>query len=139
MTGEGDVRRVESAPDPHQVEEPHFRPLGLAQGVGLFAAPLAWFFQLLIAYSMVRTVCAASSMWMLHLVSVLALAGAVTGLVNAYRAWRSEGGGLHEIGGGAVGDRSRFVGQVGSISSAFFIILIVVTWMTMFVLHPCWE
>lgn len=139
MSDERSFRRVESAPDPHQVEEPHFRPLGLAQGVGLFAAPLAWFFQLLIAFALVRAACEASSVWMLHLVAVLALAGAVVGIVNALRAWKGKGGGLHEIGGGAVEDRGRFMGQAGTITSAFFVLLIILTWLTVFVLHPCWE
>lgn len=72
----------------------------------------------------------------LHLVTLATLALAVAGGLVAWRDWRRSGG---EWPGeeGSVLARSRFMGVLGLLTSAFFALVIVAEWAAKLFLDPC--
>jgi len=99
---------------------------------GFLGGPIAWTFQLCINYALVTWACHHQQLWPLHLVNVLcALAAIAAGLL----AWRTK----HELIGSDMlaSERSRFLGTVGLLSSAFFFLLIIVESIPVMVFDPC--
>lgn len=104
--------------------------------VGFLGGPAAWFFHLVVSYSLVRYVCFGGSIWLMHLVTGVSLlaGGAVAWL--AWRNWRHTGSPLDSGGSGTRG-RSRFLALLGVLFAAFSLFLIAVQGIPNFVLEPC--
>lgn len=103
---------------------------------GLLAAPAAWFLHLTVNYSLVRYACATGAPWILHLVTLAALALAGTGGWVAWRNWRRTGRPAETTGGGVEG-RSRFMAVGGVAASAFFALVILAAELPNLFLEPC--
>jgi len=113
--------------------------LDLALWAGILAGPLAWGAQLQVSYSLTQTACATGHQWLLHLVSLAALAVAVAGTALAARLRRRLGAG--STGSTNEGDplisRSRFMALFGMGLSGFFVLVIAAQWLPSWILGAC--
>ncbi|MCA1815305.1 MAG: hypothetical protein LC746_02645 [Acidobacteria bacterium] len=104
--------------------------------LGLLLAPVAWGAQQQTLYTMVPWACQSGHFFVMHLVSIAAVAVALVGSLVAWRNWDRLGRGEPGEEGGAAG-RSRFLAAAGVIASLFFALVICAQWIATFVLHPC--
>lgn len=103
-------------------------------GIGL--APFATVASFQARYMMVPFACQSRSNWSLHLVSVLAIAVVICGLVSAHRAWRNSGGGSPGDQDGPM-NRNRFLGAIGMGFSSAMLLLLIFQLIPALVLDPC--
>lgn len=97
--------------------------------------PLAWSAGLALDYALVRVACP-GRMVLLHLVTLVTLAGAVTAGLVAARRWRRTGrapGRIEPPGG----PRDRFMLAVAIMISVFFSFAILAQWLPKLFLGPC--
>ncbi len=108
----------------------------LALWLGLLAAPLAWFVNQLLSYSLVLWACSTGRQYTLHLVTLAMLLLAAAGGVIAWRAWRQAGREWHNEAGGVL-PRSRFMAALGILLSSLFFLVILAQGIPSFILHAC--
>jgi hypothetical protein len=104
------------------------RPAGaLVSSAGVLLGPLAFALDLQLGYSLVYEACNRHSMLVLHLVGAAALVLVAGGALAAWRVFQ------------AAGDerRARFLGRLGLLSSAFFLLVILGQALPRLVLGPC--
>jgi hypothetical protein len=102
---------------------------------GILAGPVAWAFDLLISYALVRWTCASQRTSVLHLVALLALVTIGIGAVVAWRALREVS---EAIGSGNAGlQRPRFMAILGLASCALFALTVVAGAIPQFVFDAC--
>jgi hypothetical protein len=104
------------------------RPAGpLVSWAGVLLGPLAFALDLQLGYSLVYEACERQSMLLLHLVGAGALLVLTAGALAAWRVFRdaSEDG------------RARFLGRLGLLSSAFFLLVLLGQALPRLVLGPC--
>jgi hypothetical protein len=106
------------------------------QWIGLFLAPAAFFARLQIAYVLVPWACVTGGRAWLHLVDILAVAMAVAGGVIAWSVHRESGDDSRPDGADAL-SRGRFLGLVGTWTSALFALLLAAQATAGIVLSPC--
>ena len=126
--------------------------------------PVAWFLHLLVSYLLVsyptvQVTCAAGGNLLLHLVTVVATAAALTGGVMAWRAWQRLRNGeavgrlsrhglrptphaLRHAGEDVSraeppGGRNRFMALYGVLSSSYFFLVILAQWLPVLTMSPC--
>jgi hypothetical protein len=102
---------------------------------GILAGPIAWAFDLVVSYALVKWTCSSQRTAVLHLVALLAL---VTIGVGALIAWRA----LREVseanGSGDEGlQRPRFMAILGLASCALFALTVVAGAIPPFVFNAC--
>lgn len=95
--------------------------------IGILGPPIVWLFQFEINFAIVPWTCANASAWMIHLVTLLALALAAGAGVIGWRARAAEG----------VPDYAKFMGVGGAILGAGFSLMILAQGLTSVVLGPC--
>jgi hypothetical protein len=107
-----------------------------AQWVGLLLAPATFFAHLQGAYVLVPRACRYDASVWLHVVGVASVLLAAAGTLVAWRVW--EDAGRHETTetGGPL-PRARFLGVVGFVMSAMFVLLLLAQWVAGFVISPC--
>jgi hypothetical protein len=105
----------------------------LALWLGLLAAPLAWFVNQLLSYSLVLWACSTGRQYTLHLVTLAMLLLAAAGGVIAWRAWRQAGREWHSEAGGVL-PRSRFMAALGILLSSLFFLVILAQGIPSFIL-----
>lgn len=98
--------------------------------------PAAWFLLLCVNYGLVRYICASGATWILHATTVAALLLVLGAAVVAWDAWRRSGRPGEATEGGVVG-RTRFLAVSGVVTSAFFTLLVLGSWIPILFLHPC--
>ena len=108
----------------------------VAQWVGLFLAPAAFFAHLQVTYVLVPWACARSGDVWIHVSGVVSVALALAGSVAAWRAWMRAGREVPGEGGGSL-PRTRFVGAAGLGVSATITLVLFAQWLTAFVISPC--
>lgn len=103
---------------------------------GLLLAPAAFLLNLEVAYALVPTACASSTLLLVHAVHAVCLVLAALGAMTALRRWRLTG---ETWPGGAGGrlSRSRFMSGLGLFLSLLFVLVILAQWIPSFVLSPC--
>ena len=108
----------------------------VAQWVGLFLAPAAFFAHLQITYVLVPWACVRNGEVWIHVSGILSVALALAGAVAAWRAWMRAGREAPGDSGGSL-PRTRFVGAAGLGVSAMLTLVLFVQWLTAFVISPC--
>ena len=99
------------------------------------AGPVAWGLDLGVSYSLTQHVCSTGHYYVLHLISGLCFACALTGVfcaVSNYRRFE----GAHEK-GGRPRDRAHFQALIGIIFSVSFAVVIMAGSVPRWVLSPC--
>ena len=103
---------------------------------GILAGPLAFLLNLQLSYMLVHPVCVTAHRLVLHLVPAGALLLTASGGVSAWRSWQRTGQAESSKPGGVL-PRSRFMADVGLLTSGLFLIVIVAQWLPNFILTPC--
>lgn len=134
---------------PHPAPLRHAAPYGLVLS-GLFAAPAAWFLELVTSYNLngdrchalpalgsgaVEFVTVAAA-----IIGILAVAVCAFGWVSAYRVWRltrKEAPGDHHRALTSGAGRTRFLGMCGMIASTIFLAGTIVALLVPYLVSPC--
>lgn len=105
---------------------------------GVLAPPAAFLLNLQMTYALVPSVCESTRVphAVLHVVTLFWLGMCVAAGVRAWRNVRRAGGRWPDDQAGPV-DRSRLLGALGLMSSAFFGLVIVALWIPTFLLSAC--
>jgi hypothetical protein len=93
---------------------------------GLLAGPLAWTLHELLSYAMVTLACANNAGFVLHIVTLGALALAATGVYVAVRAYGTQ-----------PAEEVRFVSAAGALVSGVFVFAILMEAIPNAVVSPC--
>ena len=121
-----------------RADEEHFanaRSYAL-QALALLGAPLAWFLGFNLDYLLVRSACSSDTMLPLHMVTIVAMALTIGSGFAAHHEWRRAGGGWPGAADGPVA-RTRFIGVLGMLAAAYFVLVIGAEWLTKLFLDPC--
>ncbi len=102
----------------------------------VLSGPVTWAVDLVTSYALVKWACGSHGTWLLHLVSVAALAILGGGAAAAW--WchvrlRDEA----TLEGGRSTDRSRFMALLGLVMNGLFLLVLVANAIPRFVLSPC--
>jgi hypothetical protein len=103
---------------------------------GVFTGPIAWGLNLELNYSLVKWACNSGHLWVLTLVSLVALIIVAGGFTLSWRCWTD----LHEqadLRGGQVIDRSYFLAVTGLALNALFALLIAMSVSLHGIVSPC--
>ena len=121
-----------------RADEEHFTNVRTyaIQALALLGAPLAWFIGFNLDYLLVRSACSSDTMLPLHLVTVIAITLTLASGFAAHHEWRRAGGGWPGAADGAVA-RTRFIGVLGMLAAAYFVLVIGAEWLTKLFLDPC--
>ena len=114
----------------------HGRSLSLWAGV--LGAPAAWGMQLQAGFSLVPWVCKTHHYWVLHAITLAAVLLAAAGGYVSWRDWQAAGRGSPDETDGGPTARTRFLGALGVIVSAMFVLLIIAQGVASFFLDACW-
>jgi hypothetical protein len=112
------------------------REIGKAPWIGLFLAPAAFFAHLQVAYVLVPLSCATGNDLWLRVTDALSVILAAIGALVARRVWRHEDADQTGAAGGPQ-SRARFLGILGTLASAMFVLLLVVQWAASWLISPC--
>jgi hypothetical protein len=107
-----------------------------AQWVGLLFAPAVFFAHLQGAYVLVPRACRYDAVVWIHVVSLASVVAAAAGTWVAWRVW-SEAGRYESTEPGGPLPRARFLGVVGFVMSAMFVLLLLAQAAAGFVISPC--
>lgn len=119
--------------------ETHFRrpPAKRALWGGLAAGPVAVLLNLHIVVAGAPWACRGDVEWPLHVGSAATMALALLGAALSWHQWRLAGREWPGEGGTVVA-RSRFIGAVGTMLSAFAALVVAAQWLSLLFLQPCW-
>ena len=103
---------------------------------GLLAPPTAALLQQQISYALVPGLCWSGREWLLHLVSLLALAVALGAGLLSWRNFQAAGARWEDDGAGVL-PRSRLMAAVGILISGHAALVVVAQWIAVFVYSTC--
>ena len=103
---------------------------------GLLAPPAAALLQQSVSYALVPGLCWSGREWLLHLVSLLALAVTVGAGALSWRNFRAAGARWEDDGAGAL-PRSRLMAAVGILIGGHAALVVVAQWIAVFVYSTC--
>jgi hypothetical protein len=107
-----------------------------AQWTGLFLAPAVFFAHLQIAYVLVPWSCTTGNHLWLNVTDALSVIGAAIGTLIAWRIWSREDDGQENAAAGRM-SRARFLGFVGTVLGAMFVLLLAAQWSASWMIAPC--
>lgn len=121
-----------------RADEEHFTNVRtyVVQALALLGAPLAWFIGFNLDYLLVRSACSSDTMLPLHLVTVATMALTIGSGFAAHHEWRRAGRGWPGAADGPVA-RTRFIGVLGMLAAAYFVLVIGAEWLAKLFLDPC--
>jgi len=99
---------------------------------GLLAAPVAWTIQLPVVYGLAVRACDHVGMIVLHLVSVLCILAVIAGGTAAWRNLQA----VHEPAAESASTR-RIMSLLGLMGAALFGLVVLDSWLAVFLLSPC--
>jgi hypothetical protein len=103
---------------------------------GVFSGPLAWAADEGISYAIVQHTCSTGAYFWLHVISVLAVLVAASGLViSMLEIPRIPG--PHDENGSSGRDWTWWTARYGVISSLWFVVVIIAQAVPRFILSPC--
>jgi hypothetical protein len=112
------------------------RAIGRAEWIGIFLAPVAFFAHLQVAYVLVPWSCVTGNNRWLHVANALSLIVAAIGALIARRVWLHGDAGRASRGDGPP-SRPRFMGILGTVASAMFVLLLAAQWSASWLISPC--
>ena len=104
--------------------------------LGMLGPAVVWFVYLLTAYLLVHLARRTGNPIPLHIASAVFLTLTILGGVIAAVEWRHSA--RHEQGFEEITDRPRFMSLIGMFTSLEFSLLIIASWIAMFILSP-WQ
>lgn len=104
--------------------------------MGVLIAPAAYFLQLVVAYALIPWVCGGGGSYVLHLVTVTALALCTFGGWLAWRSWRRAGRGYPRDDNNVV-SRAEFMAFGGLMLSALFFAAIIAQEIPTWIVDAC--
>jgi len=104
--------------------------------IGILLPPLAFLFNIEVAYALVPTACSNRNLLWVHLVHLLSLLLSVFGGFTAFRYWRLSGATWPGGAGGRL-SRTQFMSGLGMLLALLFALVIVAQWIPSFILDPC--
>jgi hypothetical protein len=107
-----------------------------AQVLGVLLAPTAYLAGLQLAYQLVPHDCHVQNTTLGHLVHAVTTLVCLGGTLLAWRVWRAVPAEVPQSEFG-VEPRTRFLGAVGAITSALFVLVSLAQWLAVFFLDPC--
>jgi hypothetical protein len=108
----------------------------LAQWYGILIGPITFGFDLLLSYALVPHACSTGHHYVLHVITVAALAVIATGFVSSWMVHQRVPEGASAAGGDPV-DRARFLAELGLLFSIFSAVLVIANALPRFILSPC--
>jgi hypothetical protein len=129
------MRNARSWPqrDPHW--KPSLRAVEVASWAPVLVGPIAWFADQQVIYALVPRACATGSHFGIHAANLVALLAVVAGAVLGFRDWRMAGEVSDELDRAAGHD--RFLGLLGLMLCAFFVLPIAAQAIAAFIIDPC--
>ena len=116
---------------------PHERRTNTSLFISMLGAPIAWLIYLLTGYLLVQYACGSGNHLALHLASGFFVAcTSAVGLLS-WREWSKEERRWPADTDEGIAARRRTMSVVGLLQSALFTLLVIVSWIAMFILHPC--
>jgi hypothetical protein len=103
---------------------------------GVLVPPIAFLFNLEVAYAIVPAACSARTVVLVHAVHLVSLALTIFGGVVALRTWRSSGATWPGGEGGRI-SRTQFMAGIGMLMGLMFAVVILAQWIPSFILDPC--
>jgi len=103
---------------------------------GVLLPPLAFLFNLEVAYALVPTACSSRNLLLVHLVHLMSLLLSLFGGFTALRYWRLSGATWPGGAGGRL-SRTQFMSGLGMLLALLFATVIVAQWIPSFILDPC--
>ena len=104
--------------------------------LGIVGGPIAWLLYLQLSYMLAPRACQAGDKTALAVVAVVALATTIAITIVSWRAWHASGAD-YDTGEGTVLGRSRFMALSGLGISALIILLVIASFIPIFVLGAC--
>lgn len=104
--------------------------------LGFLLPPAAWLLHVSVSFGVATALCGSGSQWVLHLLTVAALAVSLAGGWIAWRNWRATGEDTNPDEGGTLA-RSKFLALAGLASSAFFSLAIGTAELAGWMVGPC--
>ena len=104
--------------------------------LGFILPPAAWLLHVGASFALADYVCGSGADWLPHIVTLAALAIALTGGFLAWRNWHDTGEDTNPDQGGTLA-RSKFLAIAGLAAAAFFSLAILAAEYPNWVLDPC--
>ena len=103
----------------------------------MLGAPVAWLIYLQTAYLLVQYACSTNRHFVMHLASAvfLALVGFIG--ISSLTQWRAAGSRWPSSQDAGIESRRRTLSMMGALQSGLFMLIVIATWIGMFLLHPC--
>jgi hypothetical protein len=105
---------------------------------GIVGAAAIWAVQIQTLYALSPWLCRSGRYMVIHLLSILFLAGAAMCGSISLRSWRAAGRGSPDTSAGGPVARTRFLGALGAATSLLFFLLILAQGIASFFIDPCW-
>lgn len=116
---------------------PHERRTNTHLLIAMLGAPIAWLIYLLTGYLLVQYACSSGNHVALHLASGFFLACTIAVGVLSWKEWSKEGRRWPSDTDEGLAARRGTMSVVGLLQSGLFTLLVIVSWIAMFILHPC--
>ncbi|HLZ34624.1 MAG TPA: hypothetical protein VKP13_11440 [Nitrospira sp.] len=102
---------------------------------GMLAAPIAWIFDEGLSYMLNQHACSTGHFYVLHIITIVTAAVALSGLFVAFQQLLAAGHGNDD--GGSTRDRAYFMARLGIATSLGFSLVILALAVPRWVLTPC--
>jgi hypothetical protein len=105
----------------------------------MLGGPAGWSAHLLASYPLVPVACTLSSVWLLHVVTLLTAGVAAAAGVVGWKLWRAAGTNREPDAGDPAMRRASFMALSGMALGAFFAFVTIVEGLPVFFGHPCLQ
>jgi hypothetical protein len=119
------------------MEEKRERRLTIALWFLMLGAPVAWLMYLQTAYLLVLYACSTNRHYAMHLGAAAFLGVVLMVGFHSHKQWRAAGALWPKPTDEGFSSRHRMLSMMGLLQAGFFALIIITSWVAMFILHPC--
>lgn len=112
------------------------RRITAALWFAVLGPPILWALRFGVNYGLMPLGCTAGLTWLFHLVSALALVLLVVMGLTGYRFWKAASAVPREDADDLT-RRTRFMGLLGMLSAALFVVVVIAEALAIIMIHPC--